>query len=186
VAARLSRWLGLLLLLRLAAAPADDHGFRVLDASLERTGEYYALNADLDYRFSETALGALDHGVPLALVVRLKVQRRRDYWLDQTVLDESRRLFIRYHPLAKSYQLLLESGGVPKSFASLHALLAVLGEIRGWRVLATERVEPGREYWASLAVKLDIEALPLPLRPVAYVSPSWYLGSPWFRWRIAD
>ncbi len=181
---RLIRWAGLLLLFHFANALGADYGFRVLSAELVPSEGQYLLNAAIDYRFSDPAIDALEHGVPLTLDVRLKVQRHRNYWLDETVLSESRRLHIRYHPLAKSYQILLESGAAPSSFASLTALLNALGEIRGWR-MPLERLPPGPEYWAALSVKLDIEALPLPLRPIAYVSPSWYLGSPWFRWRVA-
>ena len=183
---RLSRWAGLLLLFHVIDGFGAEYGFRVLGAELAPVGEQYVLNADLDYRFSEPAIDALEHGVPLTLVIHLKVKRHRDYWLDETVLSESRRFFIRYHPLARSYQILLESSGVPRSFASLHALLGAMGEIRGWRVLPVDRIEKGQEYLGSLSVNLDIEALPLPLRPVAYVSPSWYLGSPVFRWRVEN
>jgi hypothetical protein len=182
----LSRWNLLLLLLYALDGFGADYGFRVLNAELVPVAEQYVLNADVDYRFSEAAIDALEHGVPLTLVIRFKIQRHRDYWLDETVLSESRRFRIRYHPLAKSFQIIHESSGVPRNFASLTALLEAMGEIREWRVLPVDRLQTGQEYWANLSVNLDIEALPLPLRPVAYVSPSWYLGSPWFRWRVAD
>ena len=40
------------------------------------------------------------------------------------------------------------------------------------------------EYLVRVDVKLDIEALPLPLRPVAYLKPSWDLTSGWSRWPL--
>lgn len=165
---------------------ADNHGFLVRRAELVSTGDAYALNADVDYHFSEAAIEALEHGVTLTLVAHFKIDRQRDYWLDETILKETRRFRIRYHPLAKSFQLLRENSGVPQNFAGLTALLDAMGQIRGWQVTPTGALESDKIYWARLAVNLDIEALPLPLRPVAYVSPSWYLGSPWFRWRVKD
>lgn len=184
--ATLGRWCLLFLLLFTFNAAGAEYGFVVKRAELVPVGDAYALDADIDYRFSDAATEALEHGVPLTLVLRFKVSRHRDYWLDETILNETRRFLIRYHPLAKSFQIIQEAGGSPQSFAGLSALLDTIGEIRGWRVLPASSLEKGQEYWASLAVSLDIEALPLPLRPVAYVSPSWYLGSPWFRWRVAD
>jgi hypothetical protein len=183
---RLSQWCLLFLLLYAFEALGADYGFLIKRAELIPAGETYVLNADVDYRFSQSAIEALEHGVPLSLVVKLKISRHRDYWLDETILSERRRFRIRYHPLAKSFQLIYEASGTPQNFAGLSALLDAMGEIRGWRVLPVDRLEKGQEYWASLSVSLDIEALPLPLRPVAYISPSWYLGSPWFRWRVAD
>ena len=182
---RLAGWF-LLLLCHAAASWADDYGFVVKRAELVHRGDSYVLNADVNYRFSQAAIDALQHGVPLTLVAHFKIKRQRSYWPDETILSQSRKFRIRYHPLAKSYQLLNEDRGVPQSFAGLYALITAMGEIRGWTVAPVTPLEPGNEYWASLAVNLDIEALPLPLRPVAYVSPSWYLGSPTFRWRVEN
>ena len=41
------------------------------------------------------------------------------------------------------------------------------------------------EYTLAIRAKLDIEALPAPLRPVAYVSPSWRMSSGWYEWNLA-
>jgi len=154
-------------------------------AELVPSGANYVLNADIDYRFSESAIEALRHGVPLTLAVRLKIKRQRHYWLNETILSEIRKYRILYHPLGRTFQIIHE-GGNTESFASLTALLEAMGAIRGWFVLPADRIVESNSYEASLAVNLDIEALPLPLRPIAYVSPSWYLGSSWYRWRIAD
>lgn len=185
---RLKCWRGvvpLVLLFHVLDGFGADDGFRVLNAELVPVDEQYVLNAEVDYHFSEPVGDALQHGVPLTLVLHLRIERPRDYWPDATVLDETRCLRIRYHPLDKSFQLFRDNSEVPQTFASLATLLDVIGIVRGWRVLPVARLEAGREYQARFAVDLDIEALPLPLRPVAYASPGWYLGSPWFRWRVA-
>lgn len=184
---RIQAFLGVLLGLLLADyAFAADFGFRILRAELVLERRDYVLNADIDYRFSEPAIEALRNGVPLTLVLGLKIKRERAYWWDETVLNERRVFRIRYQPLAKLYQLVHESSGAPRNFASLNALLDAMGAIRGLSVLPEERVSKGEHYRASLAVGLDIESLPLPLRPVAYVTPAWYLNSPRFRWSFAD
>lgn len=182
---RLRQWGFLVGLLLAFDAVCADYGFRVVRAEFVPSGQIYTLNADIDYRFSESALEALRHGVPLTLVMRLKIKRHRHYWLDETILSEIRRFRIRYHPLGKSFQIIHE-GGNTESFASLTALLEAMGAVRGWFALPSNRIVEGNRYDASLSVDLDIESLPLPLRPIAYVSPSWYLGSSWYRWRVAD
>jgi hypothetical protein len=182
---RLARFSVLLSLFLALDGYCADYGFRILKAELVPSGPTYVLNADIDYRFSEPAIEALRHGVPLTLVVHLKIKRHRRYWLDETVLAETRRLRIRYHPLARSFQIVYEDNGITENFAGLTTLLEQMGTIRDWSVPGAERLEKGQEYRASLAVSLDIEALPLPLRPIAYISPSWYLGSSWYQWRVA-
>ena len=58
-------------------------------------------------------------------------------------------------------------------------------------LLKDDELEPAlaalaEPYRAGLSVRLDIESLPLPLRPVAYVTPAWYLESPVYKWTFAD
>lgn len=166
-------------------SPAADYGFEIKRAALVRQDAEYHLNADIDYRFSPAAVEALEHGVPLSVVVHFELRRHRDYWPDQVLASKRRRLNIRYHPLARTYRI--HSGDPmtpPQSFASLPALLETLGTIRGWNVADARRIAPGADCRALLSTSLNIEALPLPLRPVAYVSPDWYLRSPRFVWRF--
>jgi len=181
------RYFGCLLGLLLAAdIVAADFGFRIVHAELALERSDIVLNADIDYRFSEPAIDALRNGVPLTLFLRLRLKRERAYWWDETVLNERRKFLIRYHPLAKLFQLRDESSNAPQNFASLNALLDAMGAVRRLPVLPADRLNKGEHYWATLLVGLDIESLPLPLRPVAYVTPAWYLDSPTFQWHLAD
>lgn len=176
--------LGALLALQVGAA--DESGFRVLRAELVPGEDGLRLNADIDYQFSEPAIDALRNGVPLTLAVRFSVTRDRSFWWNETVLSERREFRIRYHSLAKLYQLVHGDSGALRNFASLQALLEDMGAIRAMPVGESSRLTPGTTYRARLKAGLDIEALPLPLRPIAYVTPAWYLDSPWYRWSFAN
>jgi len=182
----LGAWLALLV----SAPPAEaaDYGFRILRAELkpDASGKAFRLDADIDYRFSEPALDALRNGVSLTLVLRLTLKRERPWWWDATVLDETRPFRIRYHALSKLYQILDGDGETLRNFVSVNALLEAMGMVRGLPVAQALPLRAGERYRASLAVGLDIESLPLPLRPVAYVTPAWYLDSPVYRWPFAN
>ncbi|MGD9299645.1 MAG: DUF4390 domain-containing protein, partial [Thiohalocapsa sp.] len=39
-------------------------------------------------------------------------------------------------------------------------------------------------YEVQIRVSLDIEELPLPLRPMAYLYPSWKQSSKWTKWPL--
>lgn len=168
------------------AAQAADAGFTVVRAALRPAGAGggYLLDADIDYRFSEPAIDALRNGVSLALALRLRIERERRWWWDETVLEQSRPFHVRYHALSKLYQI-LDGGEAPRNFISVNALLEAMGAVRGLSLPALALAKGGR-YRASLAVSLDIEALPLPLRPVAYLSPAWYLDSPVYKWTFTN
>jgi hypothetical protein len=51
-------------------------------------------------------------------------------------------------------------------------------------VLDKSVVMPEERYAVGIKVTLDRDALPLPLRPVAYTNPQWYLSSDWTLWPL--
>lgn len=178
--------LALLLLLPERLLWAGDYGFEVLRAELVQVAGNYALNADIDYRFSDPAIDALKNGVPLTLALRIKIARDSAHWWNRADIDERLLFRVRYHSLAKLFQLVQEESGALHNFASFNALLEYMGSIRELPIAPLDRLANGQRYRARIAVDLDIESLPLPLRPVAYVTPAWYLGSPWYRWSFAN
>jgi Domain of unknown function (DUF4390) len=177
--------IGLLLLVFVSGLGRADDGFMIQRAEVQRRGTDYVLNADIAYRFSPEALEALDNGVPLTIVLQWTIERERTYWWNQQLVADRRKLEIRYHPLGQLYQMSTEESADPQRYASLRALLSALGTIRGLPIVTEDRLEPGASYLISLGVSLDIESLPLPLRPTAYLTPGWHLSSPAYRWSFA-
>lgn len=165
---------------------ADD-GFRILRAAVRPAGqgEGHVLDADIDYRFSEPVIDALRNGVSLTLVLRIKIKREDD-WLNRTVLDENRSFHVSYRALSRLYQLVYDNSETPHNFVAVKALLEAMGSIRDLPLPKALRLVPQERYRASLKVDLDIESLPLPLRPVAYVTPAWYLDSPLYQWTFVN
>lgn len=176
-------WLALLAL----PIQAADYGFNITRAAVKpgEAGDGYALDADIDYRFSEPAIDALRNGVSLALRLCLRVEQERPWWWDAKVLNACHPFRVRYHALSKLYQILDVGYGVPRNFMSLNALVEAMGTLRDFPLQDLVLVK-GERYRASLTVSLDIEALPLPLRPVAYATPAWHLDSPVYAWTFAD
>lgn len=177
-------WMAFLGLLFILPAWAGEYGIFIRDASLIRRNDAHFVNADVEYQLGPTALEALENGVPLTLLLEFTIRRVRDYWLDETVLEEQRRIQLRYHPLAKSYQIRDQVSGAMQSFASLTAVLDTLSRVRGWQITDGYQPEAGQRYAAALSMRLDIESLPLPLRAIAYVSPDWHLLHPSFEWPL--
>lgn len=50
--------------------------------------------------------------------------------------------------------------------------------------MAKDRLDPEVAYQVHMKAELDIEELPLPLRPIAYLRPAWKLGSSWTKWPL--
>ncbi|MBS1173864.1 MAG: hypothetical protein H6R12_2694 [Proteobacteria bacterium] len=51
-------------------------------------------------------------------------------------------------------------------------------------LVRADALDADQTYRVEMRVALDIESLPLPLRPRAYLSPDWNLSSEWSRWRL--
>ena len=182
--ARLSSFLiaALLLLTAMGRAGADD--FKVTEAHTYLDDGVYQLDATIDYDFSERALEALDNGVPLTLEVHIQV-RRSDAWIwADSLLDARLRYRIRYKPLSERYLVSRLPGEDGPTYITREAALAALGEIRGLNLINAKRLEPGADYEVQIRASLDIEELPLPLRPMAYLRPSWKQSSDWTKWPL--
>jgi hypothetical protein len=167
---------------------ANSYGFNIQRAELLRdeSGKEYVLDADIDYRFSEPAIDALRNGVSLGLVLHLTIKQESGWWWEGALLDEKISYRICYHSLSKLYQIIYENNDLPRNFVSFNALLETMGSIRGLPMLQSSLLLQGERYRASLTVGLDIESLPLPLRPVAYVTPAWHLASPQYKWTFVN
>ena len=168
----------------LAATAATDYGFIIQHAELHAfdNGKLYLLDADIDFRFSEPAIEALRNGVCLSLVLAVKLKPENEWWFEKALLDDKISFRICYHALSKLYQIIYENTEPPINFVSFNALLESMGSIREYPVVLASQLSQGERYRASLSVGLDIESLPLPLRPVAYVTPAWHLKSPQYKW----
>ena len=181
--ARLRRWLRLLLLtalMPLASVAVHAEGFQVRYANTRLSDQVYVLNAGIDYSFSETALQALNNGVPLTILLEIDVQRKRRWWLDADVAELEQRYRIRFHALSGQYLVRNLNSGALYTYSTLSSALDALGRVRDLPLLDEKLIEPGEKYEVELKAELDIEALPSPLRPLAYITPAWHLGSDWF------
>jgi len=182
------RWLYLLasllgpLLCPAPAAHASD--FLINNIHTEVKEGVYLLDADIDYRFSDEALSALSNGVPLTIQLIIEIERVRNWWLDAEVASLEQRYSLQYHALSHQYLLRNLNSGAFYSFPHYQAAVSALGNLRELPLLDSKLILADEEYTVSMRAELDIEALPSPLRPLAYITPSWRLKSDWYSWSL--
>jgi hypothetical protein len=175
-------WIAALAVLLAWHVLADD--FRVTQVQTRLVDGAYTLDALIDYHFSPEALEALANGVPLTILMQFQV-RRSDAWIwDSSVTDLQLRYALRHRPLSETYEVYRLPGTAGRTFVTREAAIAALGEIKGLDLVEQRRLAPGKPYEVHLKVSLEIEALPLPLRPTAYLSGAWKLASSWTKWPL--
>jgi len=157
-------------------------GIEVREAATVQTGGQILLSARLVLELSDEVLKALDHGVAVDIVVDMAaVQERRWLW-DRTIVEHSERFRLERQALSKHY--LVTHGYRRRSFLSLAEALQYIGTIRNYPLIAVAELDGRHTYRGRLRAWLDIESLPPPMRPTAYVSSQWQIASNWHEWTI--
>lgn len=173
-----------LLLLCLFCVELPAAGFTIDRAASRLSGDVYLMDADLRLSLSDEALKALAHGVPVTILVLVDIRRQRAYLWDEAVADLEQRFEIQFHPLSERYVVVNVNTGVTRNYRDLDDALQAVGRLRDYPLLAASLLEPGQSYRVAVEVGLDIEALPAPMRPLAYFDPQWRLSSAPYQWSL--
>lgn len=174
--------LGIAVLLPVQTLRAE-HAFVVRFIETALVDGVYQLNARVDFRFSEAARNALENGVPLLILYDIQVKQERWYW-NKTLADLEQGYLLLYHALSEKYILQNLNSGAQEHYASLAAALDELGRIRHLPLIDAKLLDPDATYFVRLRAHLDIESLPAPMRPLAYISSEWDLDSDWYEWPL--
>jgi len=155
----------------------------------------WRLDADAEIELNRAMRAGLDNGVPLHFVVQFEIRERRNFWPDSVLLRHRQRYSVIYYELTKHYrvQTNMPTGSRDvidtRNYRSLLPALDGLGRLRGLPIeispalalrVNSEKTQPQRPLIASLSIKLDGGALPLPLQPL--VSSTWRMASEDYTW----
>lgn len=162
----------------------SDAGVTIKSAETTLLGEDYVLSAQIDYQLSEKAIEALSNGVSLFWTYHFKIQEHRDFLWDNTLVEKNFRYRIQYHALLKMYRIINESNDLVQNFSTLHAALDALSTLQDYKLIEKSKITDQKKYTAGIKITFERDALPLPLRPIAYTNPQWYLSSDWYVWPL--
>lgn len=140
----------------------------------------YLLDAKLDYTLTETVLEALHNGILIPLELTILIERERWYLWDDRMTKLRQRYTLKHYALSGHYGLKNLNTGIQTLFPTLEEALKYLSKLRDFPLIDQSLIEETGVYWVSLQIQLDIEALPVPLRPLAYFSSQWRLSSDWY------
>lgn len=165
-------------------ASVQAEGIEINNVETRLVENVYWLNADIDFNFSNKTLDALKNGVPITIELNIVVSRHRDYLWDETIATLQQRYQLQYHALTKQYLLKNLNSTSIQSHSSLKTALAALGNIINFPLLDKNLLEDHQQYSARMRASVDVEALPVPLRLLAYITSGWRLSSEWYEWPL--
>ncbi|MFT6623999.1 MAG: hypothetical protein ACJAZI_000057 [Cycloclasticus sp.] len=161
----------------------DDANIAIKTAKLTLQEQTYLLSARINYTLSEEALKALNNGVTLTFNVELSIIEPRNWLWDKHHSSILLSYQIKYHTLAQIYQVTDTKNNLQHNFSRLEPALHSIGTLSEIAV-NTISMHDKVNLDGSLKAYLNIEALPLPMRPMAYITPGWHLHSDTFRWPL--
>ncbi len=176
--------LGLALLL---AARADAADFEVKSATVVLDQHVLHINARFDLPINSRIEEALSKGIPIDVVININMVKHRWWWRNRLITDHALRRRIQFHALSRQYLVSgLHAHEASESFGSLTQALAHTGTLDELKIVlpAKKEIEARARYLLVLRAHLDIEALPMLMRPLAYATPSWRLNTGWTEWPI--
>ena len=172
----------LLTLLVLPPAQATE-AFIIKSLETRLQDHVYAFSTHIEYGFSDEALVALKNGVPLIILLNIEVQEERWYW-NKTIAELEQGYLLIYHALSKKFIIHNLNSGTQTDYSRLDDALYALGHIENLPLIDAKLLKPDARYVLRLQSRLDIESLPAPMRPLAYISSDWRLQSDWYTWPL--
>lgn len=144
----------------------------------------YLMEANIRYDLNESVLEALNHGIQLQFDVTVEVRRERRWVWDKTIRSVTLSYQLENQPLNNNYLVTNLSTGEREQLQDLDEALEYLGNIRDYPLIDQSELDPEQSYNCIIMSELKIRTLPLPLQPLAYVSPNWHLTSQWYEWVV--
>jgi hypothetical protein len=145
------------------------------------------VNARFDLPVNPRIEEALSKGIPIDVVIDVNMVKHRWWWRNRLITDQNLRRRIQFHALSRQYLVSdLHAHEQPISFNTLTQALTHIGTLDEFKIILTPKkeIEVGARYLLQLRAHLDIEALPMLMRPLAYATPSWRRNTGWTEWPI--
>lgn len=169
-----------LLALLLSLPVQADFSIQNVTAEL-REGNLF-VSANLDLSLNEKVEEAVSKGIPLDILIEVRLKRPRPILWDETISEWSMVRKLSYHALSSQYLVHSISDAQIESFTSLSQALGNMGTLNEHLFPMNHFAGKDDIYSLEMRASLNIESLPAPLRPVAYTSLDWRLNSGWTQW----
>ena len=168
---------------RLPAADASG-SFRVTEISTRKSDESYLLNARMEINLNKGPKEALENGIPLVFELQIQTLEKHVWFWDIVVAEYKQVRQVQLHSLSRTYLVKDLGTGAQRSYIKLDDALQAAGSLYNFPVLDFDRMKDNQAYSVRLRGNLDIEALPTPVRLLAYVSSAWDMDSEWYQWQL--
>jgi len=175
--------LSIILLFLCTPLPLHAAKFTINNAHSTLNKKVYTFTAQIHYELSTGVLKSLNNGTPLFITMEIEVYRER-WWRNKNIASLKQTYMLLYHVLTEKFVLNNLNSGNQNNYASLNSALEALGDVKNLPLIDLKLLEKDSIHLVKLRTYLDLESLPGPIRPLAYLSPDWRLESDWYVWSL--
>lgn len=179
----MARLTGIAVVLALLLCGTARAQFVVDHVDAKRVGRTIRVKARLDLSLTDAADQALSYGVPLIVVNEIELLRKGWLW-DHVAQRISERHRLRYYALSGQYVLDGDKSSLSAFRTASDALKTISSATASFKVPGRTGGHSSDGYVIAVRSRIDINALPAPLRPTALFSPQWQISSDWTQWPI--
>lgn len=162
--------------------------FEVVQADPRFASRQVQTQIEFKLDLSDKVENALINGITLVFQIDLSLQRIRPIIWNERIARKRHLVYLQYHALTSRYIVSEKGKTNNESFNTSDDALKFISDLGPYIIPLPDDYDVSAEEQYTLAarIKLDIESLPVPLRPLAYLTPSWRLSSTWKQWPIKN
>ena len=144
----------------------------------------YYLDARVDFDLHDDLLEALDHGVDLDINIIIKVKEKRKWLWDRIYKEDMIKFKLSHLPLSDVYIVTNVGKSEQRQFDALENALKYLGKIDRYFLMNTNKISDKPGLAGLIKAEMNVDNLPPPLKPIAFLSNKWQMDSKWRQWTI--
>lgn len=158
--------------------------FEVRSAYVTVDGGVYQLNARIDYPRNDEIRTALNDGVTLYFDVETRVERRRRWWTDATLVELTLRRELSYHAVKERYVVRDAGKGELDYYLTLDQALAAIGVVNDFPVVVEPQLHADDTYDMSVRASMRRGSMPDAVRALMWWSDGWHRRTDWYTWAL--
>ncbi|WP_417911644.1 DUF4390 domain-containing protein [Candidatus Electronema sp. TJ] len=171
----------LLLLSFLLAWPAAGGDSRPLiaDITLTGSGGRLLLSAAVKDCFTKEMLEGVHNGIPVTFRFKLRLERHRSWWLNQTVNSLGINHTLSYDPIRRDYQVAFAEYDQPRATRSLAEAERMMAELDRIELARLDKLISGEKYALRIKATLVENTLPLSIHSLIPFYSIWNFETDW-------
>lgn len=170
-----------LLLFFLLAWPAAGGGGGPVIANIALTGSggRLLLSAAVKDCFTKEMLEGVQSGIPITFRFKIRLERLRSWWLNETVNSLGINHTLSYDPIRRDYQVAFAEYDQPRSTRLLAEAQQMMAELDKIELARLNSLIPGKKYALSIKATLVENTLPLSMHSLIPFYSIWNFETDW-------